>query len=315
MAMVYFYRGTRAECEARTITDGQLLFETDQGTDGKAYLDVGSERITISGKSTASEISYDENYSVYEKILEIIDSISSITEMETISASGITLDDFTTPSKMYYFSNTTNPPANMPSGIIGHTAVNGFMIVYGVANNRIKQKFYRWGTLDTNDWETFVRSGLYDSTNDVWTFSEWTQYLTTKEMASSTYNITQSMMYNANQRGWASATSTGSTRITVQKTGNHIDLQCYLINSSGQQIGGRGMEGQTVYETIIDLSYWSEDYCPVSVVRTSALCLNTDYELGFGSIELSTTGLLKIRIWNNYLTSGGQMRFTLSYEV
>jgi hypothetical protein len=49
MATLSVYRGTQAQCASKSIVDGQLLFETDQGNDGKLYLDNGTTRLTIGG--------------------------------------------------------------------------------------------------------------------------------------------------------------------------------------------------------------------------------------------------------------------------
>lgn len=57
-------RGTRSQIQSTAITDGQLLFETDQGNDGKIYLDIGTtSRITIGGGSSALSSLGDVNLS------------------------------------------------------------------------------------------------------------------------------------------------------------------------------------------------------------------------------------------------------------
>lgn len=43
------FKGTQKECSNRPITNGQLLFETDQGNNGKLLLDNDGSRIQIGG--------------------------------------------------------------------------------------------------------------------------------------------------------------------------------------------------------------------------------------------------------------------------
>ena len=58
MATIAIKRGTQAQITATSIVDGQILYTTDLGVDNKVYLDVGTSRVQVSGRSAASEISY-----------------------------------------------------------------------------------------------------------------------------------------------------------------------------------------------------------------------------------------------------------------
>ena len=58
MATIAIKRGTQAQITATSVVDGQILYTTDLGVDNKVYLDVGTSRVQVSGRSQASEISY-----------------------------------------------------------------------------------------------------------------------------------------------------------------------------------------------------------------------------------------------------------------
>ena len=64
----------------------------------------------------------------------------------------------------YYF-NTSHTPLNVPSG-----CVNGWLVVIRADSGAIKQLWHRYGTLNTNDFNTFVRTG------NGTTWSNWKRY-------------------------------------------------------------------------------------------------------------------------------------------
>lgn len=49
---IVIYKLTKNKIQQQPIVDGHLYFETDQGNNGKIYLDQGTKRIKIGGSST-----------------------------------------------------------------------------------------------------------------------------------------------------------------------------------------------------------------------------------------------------------------------
>ena len=77
---------------------------------------------------------------------------------------------------MYYF-NYKKTYSNIP-------ASNGWLIVSKVADTIVKQLFLRHGTVNTNDYQIYVRTKI----GSVW--SDWTRMITTKDIAStSAYGV------------------------------------------------------------------------------------------------------------------------------
>lgn len=58
------------------------------------------------------------------------------------------LNDYTTEGRYYFYA----APTNIPAG------VNGFLEVFAASNGAVKQIWYRHGTPNTNDYETYVRT-------------------------------------------------------------------------------------------------------------------------------------------------------------
>lgn len=79
------------------------------------------------------------------------------------------LNDYVTEGRYYFSAEYT--PTNIPAGI------NGFLEVF-VGNGVIKQFWYRHGTMNTNDWETYVRT--YSVGSNLW--SNWTRFATEDEL-------------------------------------------------------------------------------------------------------------------------------------
>lgn len=77
---------------------------------------------------------------------------------------GKDLNNYKTPGVYYFASDKT--PTNIPAG------VNGFLMVLADKDGRVKQMWFRQGTLDSNDWQTYVRTGLGDD------WSSWRQLMT-----------------------------------------------------------------------------------------------------------------------------------------
>ena len=79
---IIMYRKTAAEIQNIPIVDGQLLFETDQGSNGKIFLDVGTNRLQIGGNFLPT----------YEAVFLSTGWSASAPYTQTVSVSGITSD-------------------------------------------------------------------------------------------------------------------------------------------------------------------------------------------------------------------------------
>lgn len=94
------------------------------------------------------------------------------------SLSGTTLDmnDIVTPGVYYVNSGWTT--AHLPYD----TMSNGIVVVYTRGTNYlVKQIIYRQGTINANDWQTFVRMGYYNSGTQSYDWSDWHRYATWME--------------------------------------------------------------------------------------------------------------------------------------
>lgn len=79
---IIMYRKTAAEIQNIPIVDGQLLFETDQGSNGKIFLDVGTNRLQIGGNFLPT----------YEAEFLSTGWSTSAPYTQTVSVAGITSD-------------------------------------------------------------------------------------------------------------------------------------------------------------------------------------------------------------------------------
>lgn len=101
---------------------------------------------------------------IYEKFK--VKVISSPTDSSNANQN---LNNYTE-SGMYFFTQTANA-ANLPSG-----CVNGILFVIDCTGGITKQIFYRYGTINTNDHQMFIRT----RGSNVW--SDWARVLTTKDI-------------------------------------------------------------------------------------------------------------------------------------
>lgn len=83
--------------------------------------------------------------------------------VKVVTQPGTNLDSYNTEGK-YYFSGAVTP-VNIPVGI------NGWLVIYS-NGGAIKQIWYRVGTPNANDYDTYVRT----CTNGSW--GSWSRYLT-----------------------------------------------------------------------------------------------------------------------------------------
>lgn len=103
-----------------------------------------------------------------------------------IETSGTDLNNYTTEGT--YFFSASNTPLNVPSGV-----VNGWLRVMKGSSSWIKQIWYRAGTANTNDYNTYVRT--YTSAG-VW--SAWKRLVAEDEMYFMTgETLTIDTLYNA----------------------------------------------------------------------------------------------------------------------
>jgi hypothetical protein len=121
MATVSTFRGTQSQCAAQSVIDGQLLFETDQGNNGKLYLDNGTTRLTIGGNYMGK----------YEVTFPASGWTSTAPYTNTVSVSGVT--STMQPIPMVNFASATsqdnkNDIAQNAFYITSYTINNGSII-------------------------------------------------------------------------------------------------------------------------------------------------------------------------------------------
>ena len=86
------------------------------------------------------------------------------------------LNDYTTTGIFYFPSSAT--PTNIPKG------VNGWLVVIsnGAENPMVKQLWMRLGTLDSNDYATFMRTGITNSEGTT-TWGSWFRIMTSENFS------------------------------------------------------------------------------------------------------------------------------------
>lgn len=88
--------------------------------------------------------------------------------LTVVTASGEDLDNYTAPGVYHFNANIT--PTNIPAG------VNGWLVVMTDGGNTVKQIWFRQGTANSNDFDTFTRIKL--STG----WGNWVKFATAKEL-------------------------------------------------------------------------------------------------------------------------------------
>lgn len=81
------------------------------------------------------------------------------------SGATLNLNDVVSSSIIYYNSGAT--VTNAPAG------VNGIVYTFGNDNKLLKQFWFRQGTLNSNDDQTFFRTCYYNDDTSLWEFSSW----------------------------------------------------------------------------------------------------------------------------------------------
>ena len=105
---------------------------------------------------------------VEQSMQELEDIVGRMTGDANASTlpTGTDLDDVI--QSGHYVCSSTKEYTHLPTGVS-----NGTLVVYGGTQTEyVKQVFYRYGTLDTNDYETSVRSREYDGS----AWSSWKKY-------------------------------------------------------------------------------------------------------------------------------------------
>lgn len=82
----------------------------------------------------------------------------------TVTTANTSLDDYTEPG-VYYFSSSYTP-TDIPVG------VNGWLVVLPNNGANLKQLWFRQGTGNTNDYNTYIRTGISN------TWSSWRRFFT-----------------------------------------------------------------------------------------------------------------------------------------
>lgn len=85
---IKFYRLPAADIQNIPIVDGNVLFETDQGLNGKIFLDVGTDRIQIGGNFLPT----------YNATFTSSDWSSTAPYTQTVDISGVTADYVSIPT-------------------------------------------------------------------------------------------------------------------------------------------------------------------------------------------------------------------------
>lgn len=133
--------------------------------------DFTDRRTFLNLESIYSKINSDARL-VLNQIQEALDSVldESIYLLKTkiVKEEGTDLNNYTEEGR-YYFS-TSVTPTNIPAG------VNGWLEVLTCNENSIKQIWYRFGTINSNDYMTYVR------TKDVNGWSNWRRFVTEQEL-------------------------------------------------------------------------------------------------------------------------------------
>lgn len=102
-----------------------------------------------------------------------------------VTTVGTDLNDYIETGR--YFFNSANKPENIPAG------VNGWLEVISSNDNTVKQIWYRYGTANSNDYQTFIRTKM--ST----TWSNWTDILSGHDSGWQTVTLTSDFKpYNNN---------------------------------------------------------------------------------------------------------------------
>ena len=103
-----------------------------------------------------------------------------------------------------YYCNYKKTYSNIP-------AANGWLVVNKVADNIVKQLFFRHGTANTNDYQTYVRTKIGTD------WSDWTRLITVKDVAStSVYGVTK-LIASVSNTSTALAATPSAVKLAYEK--------------------------------------------------------------------------------------------------
>lgn len=123
-----------------------------------------------------------------------------------ITTAGEDLNDYVEDG-VYYFSSSVTP-TNIPEG------VNGWLrVIKGNQNTSVKQIWYRQGTRDVNDNDTYIRT-LHDNV----TWSSWEKYIT-----SSHYKL-------QSNEPFSKGLPNGGYLIIITRTNGSTSAGLYIVN-------------------------------------------------------------------------------------
>lgn len=167
------------------------------------------------------------------------------------------LNDYITEGRYYFYG----APTNIPAG------VNGFLVVLVSSNGAVKQIWYRHGTANTNDYETYVRT----FTNG---WSSWKRLIVDTDIyytPGDTYTVTES--HSVAYSGYVTGSSQ-DIRFTIPvpkslKNISQITVTTLILNI--RHVGGGYIGGSSAH----------------------------DFKSNVGSIVNSNNNLISITLHNN----------------
>lgn len=150
---VYQYEFARFKVESGSITNF---------TDKRTFVDFASIYDVIQNES--QKVLND----IEQALQDVLDESIYLLKTKIVKEEGTDLNNYTEEGRYYFPSSVT--PTNIPAG------VNGWLEVLTCNENSIKQIWYRFGTINSNDYMTYVR------TKDVNGWSNWRRFVTEQEL-------------------------------------------------------------------------------------------------------------------------------------
>ncbi len=195
----------------KTETDkaiGDKLTEIGAGDMAKAIYDTDGDGVVDNAQKLGGQPA--EHYATKEELTETQQQVSTaMPKVQYVTQAGTDLNDYKQDG--FYYFDVDYTPANIPAG------VNGWLEVYSSNVGAVKQKWFRHGTADSNDHNTYIRT----FTSDSW--SGWAFVMTAKGgtfagnvKAYETARTTRGLFNNE--------TRAGSTTGTLQSVKYFIDV-------------------------------------------------------------------------------------------
>lgn len=159
---------------------------------------------------------------------EALINLGAFPSVTVVSTTGTNLNDYKE-SGLWYFG-VDYAPTNVPAGSNGW-----LMVMKGTSTNQTKQIWFRHGTVNTNDFETYVRT---QTSTDTW--SSWVRIDGKDKLSSSGGTMTGTATFNGSTANSISiVTTSGERRIRFSNdgTGTYAHNCMFLQGSSGDGIG------------------------------------------------------------------------------